>query len=180
MIDPSGNFAAVEPTISYRLCVYTAAGAAATAAVARGLASIYRCSGSKEQQQKRAEVDEEGQEQQQQQWRSDLTLLQQYQEQLLQQLSFLSIDDPDVPATVAAAAKHLAETKHAVADSTPSAAWVEEILVSFVSLPLPLLRTWPAASWLGVTEGAAPVSVAKAWAGASVGWLLVFAASRVA
>ena len=180
MIDPSGNFAAVEPTISYRLCVYTAAGAAATAAVARGLASIYRCSGSKEQQQKRAEVDEEGQEQQQQQQQRDLALLQQNQEQPRQQLSFPSVDDPNDPVTVAAAAKHLAETKHAVADSTPSAAWVEEILVSFVSLPLPLLRTWPAASWLGVTEGAAPVSVAKAWAGASVGWLLVFAASGVA
>ena len=132
MIDPSGNFAAVEPTISYRLCVYTAASAGAAAAVAKGLTDIYRRCSSKQQQQKRAEVDEEGQEQQQQ-WRSDLTLLQQYQEQLLQQLSFLALDDPDVPPAIAAAAKHLAETKHAVADSAPSAAWVEEILVSISS-----------------------------------------------
>ncbi|CDJ35755.1 uncharacterized protein EMH_0100580 [Eimeria mitis] len=133
MIDPSGNFAAVEPTITYRLCVYTAADAAATAAVARGLTDMYRRCSSKVQQQKRAEVDEEGQEQQQQ-WRSDLMMLQQYEEQLLQQLSFLPLDDPDVPAAVAAAAKHVAETKHSVADSAPSAAWVEEILVSLTSV----------------------------------------------
>lgn len=136
MIDPAGNFASVEPTLSYRLCVYTPA-RELSATAARSLANLY-CGGSSssKQQQKRAEGDEEAQEQQHQQWRSDLQLLQQHEEQLLQQLSFLSLDDPEVPVAVATAAKHLAEMKHAVADPAPSAAWVEEV---FVRRPLSFL-----------------------------------------
>ncbi|OEH75821.1 ubiquitin carboxyl-terminal-containing protein [Cyclospora cayetanensis] len=69
LIDPAGNFAAVEPTITYRLCVYTPAETApgGTAALSKSLAELYRSNkrSTKHQGQKRSEVEEEDEEQQQ-------------------------------------------------------------------------------------------------------------------
>ncbi|XP_026191912.1 ubiquitin carboxyl-terminal hydrolase 5 [Cyclospora cayetanensis] len=146
LIDPAGNFAAVEPTITYRLCVYTPAETApgGTAALSKSLAELYRSNkrSTKHQGQKRSEVEEEDEEQQQR-WRSDVLLLQQLQEQQLQQLAFLSLEDPDVPAVIAAMAKRLCEMRHRVADAAPCAAWVEEIFPSKYAEDLPVVPNPP-------------------------------------